>query len=114
MGALGYSSGLIWLIIVLLALGTFALRFSFLAILGDRTLPQFLLRLLRYTPVAVIPGMVAPLVLWPAATGGEPDPLRLTAAVVTLFVGVATRNVIWAILAGAVVLVGGIWLTGQL
>ena len=45
MGALGYSSGQIWLIIVLLALGTFALRFSFLAILGDRTLPPFLLRL---------------------------------------------------------------------
>ncbi len=114
MGALGYSSGQIWLIIVLLALGTFALRFSFLAILGDRALPQFLLRLLRYTPVAVIPGMVAPLVLWPAATGGEPDPLRLSAAAAALFVGVASRNVIWAILAGAIVLVGGIWLTGQL
>ena len=114
MGALGYSSGQIWLIIVLLALGTFALRFSFLAILGDRTLPPFLLRLLRYTPVAVIPGMVAPLVLWPAATGGEPDPLRLAAAAASLFVGVATRNVIWAILAGAVVLVGGLGLTGQL
>ncbi len=114
MGALGYSSGQIWLIIVLLAVGTFALRFSFLAILGDRTLPQFLLRLLRYTPVAVIPGMVAPLVLWPAATGGETDPLRLAAAAASLFVGVATRNVIWAILTGAAVLIGGFWLTGQL
>ena len=113
-GALGYSSVQIWLIIVLLALGTFALRFSFLAILGDRTLPPFLLRLLRYTPVAVIPGMVTPLVLWPAATGSEPDPLRLAAAAATLFVGVATRNVIWAILAGAVVLIGGLRLTGQL
>jgi branched-subunit amino acid transport protein len=114
MGALGYSSGQIWLIIVLLALGTFALRFSFLAILGDRTLPPFLLRLLRYTPVAVIPGMVAPLVLWPAATGGEPDPRRLSAAAASLFGGVATRNVFWAILAGAAVLVWGLWLTGQL
>ena len=114
MGALGYSTAEIWLIIVLLAVGTFALRFSFLSILGDRTLPPFLLRLLRYTPVAVIPGMVAPLVLWPAATGGETDPLRLAAAAASLLVGVATRNVVWAILAGAVVLVGGIWATGPL
>jgi len=114
MGALGYSAPEIWIIIVLLALGTFALRFSFLAILGDRTLPGFLLRLLRYTPVAVIPGMVAPLVLWPAATGGETDPLRLAAAAAALLVGVTTRNVIWAIMAGATVLLGGIWLTGQL
>jgi branched-subunit amino acid transport protein len=114
MGALGYSTAEIWLIIVLLAVGTFGLRFSFLAILGDRTLPPFLLRLLRYTPVAVIPGMVAPLVLWPAATGGETDPLRLAAAAAALLVGVTTRNVIWAILAGAVVLLGGLWATGPL
>ena len=114
MGALGYTNAEIWLIILLLASGTFALRFSFLAVLGNRTLPPFLLRLLRYTPVAVIPGMVAPLVLWPAATGGQTDPLRLAAAIMTLLVGVSTKNVIWAILAGAAVLLGGIWITGPL
>ncbi len=96
----------IWLIIIVLGVGTFALRFSFLGLIGDRELPPFVQRLLRYTAVAVIPGLVAPLILWPAATGGAPDAARLAAAAATLLVGVLTRSVLPAILAGAVVLYG--------
>lgn len=94
----------IWLIILVLGVGTFVLRFSFLGVIGNRTLPPFVQRLLRYTAVAVIPGLVAPLILWPAATGGTPDAARLAAAAATLLVGVLTRAVLPAILAGAVVL----------
>ena len=74
------SSFQIWTIILLLGAGTFLIRFSFLGLIGDRRIPPYFLRLLRYTPVAVIPGLVAPLVVWPAATNGEPDPIRLVAA----------------------------------
>lgn len=102
----------IWVIIVVMALGTFLIRFSFLGLVGDRPLPAWLLRLLRYTPVAVIPGLVAPLVLWPEATGGTPDPARLAAAAVTLLAGVLTKNVLIAIGAGAVTLYTGLWLAG--
>ena len=98
------SGAEIWAIIVLLGLGTFLIRFSFLGLVGDRRLPPIVLRLLRYTPVAVIPGLVAPLVLWPAATGGQMDPARITAAVVTVAVGLWTRNVLAAIVAGAATL----------
>lgn len=94
----------IWLIILVLGIGTFVLRFSFLGLIGDRDLPPFVQRLLRYTAVAVIPGLVAPLVLWPAATGGEPDAARLAAAAATLLAGLLFRTVLPAILAGAVVL----------
>ena len=59
-----YSTFEIWLIIVLLGLGTYAIRFSFLGLIGDRKMPDWLLRHLRYTPVAVLPGLVAPLVAW--------------------------------------------------
>ena len=94
----------IWAIIVLLGIGTFLIRFSFLGLIGSRRLPDWLMRHLRYTPVAVIPGLVAPLVLWPGATGGQPDPARMLAAVVTLVVGVWTKNTLAAIAAGAVTL----------
>ena len=66
-----YSTTELWTIIALLGIGTYLIRFSFLGPLGRVQLPPFVLRLLRYTPVAVLPALVAPLVLWPAATDEE-------------------------------------------
>ena len=106
-----YSDAQIWTIIAILGVGTFLIRFSFLGLIGDRPMPSFVLRLLRFTPVAVLPGMVAPLVVWPPATGGALDPIRLCAAIVTVAVGIWTRNVLWAILAGALTLYGAMGLT---
>ncbi len=111
---MNYSAAEIWLIIAIIGVGTFLIRFSFLGLIGDRPLPSFVLRLLRFTPVAVLPGMVAPLVLWPTATEGVTDPLRLLAALATVAVGVWTRNVLWAIVAGAVTLYAGLGLTALL
>jgi hypothetical protein len=54
--------------------------------------------------------LIAPAVLWPPATGGLTDPARLIAASVTLFVGVAFRSVIGAILAGGAALYLSLWL----
>ncbi|WP_226782012.1 AzlD domain-containing protein [Oceaniglobus trochenteri] len=99
-----YTTLEIWTIILLLGVGTYLIRFSFLGLIGNRPMPPIVLKLLRYTPVAVLPGMVAPLVLWPAATGGEPDLARGVAALVAFGVGLATRNTIWAMLGGAVAL----------
>lgn len=95
-----YSTANIWLIIALLGVGTFAIRFSFLGLMGDREIPSWALRLLRFTPVAIFPGLVAPLVLFPEATGGHPDPARLCSAVVTVVVGITTKNVLKSIGAG--------------
>lgn len=68
-------------------------------------MPEWLLRHLRYTAVAVIPALVAPLVLWPTATGGELDATRLAAAAATFAVGYLTKNVFAAMGVGAAVLV---------
>ncbi len=103
---MSYSTFEIWMIIIIMGVGTFLIRFSFLGLIGDRPMPTFVLRLLRYTPVAVLPGMVAPLVIWPIATEGQFDPIRLLAALATVLIGVWTRNVLWAILGGAVTLYG--------
>lgn len=102
----------IWLVIFGLGLGTFVIRFSFLGLIGDRALPDWALRLLRYVPVAVLPGLVAPLTVWPAATGGATDPARLIAAAVALIIGALTRNVLGAIFGGMAALYLGLWLIG--
>lgn len=97
----GFDHTTIWIVIIGMALGSFALRFIFLGIVGDRPLPTWLLRHLRYTAVAILPALVVPLVVWPSATGGQPDMARMMAAVVTVLVGMLTKNVIAAMLAGA-------------
>jgi branched-subunit amino acid transport protein len=109
-----YSDAEIWTIIVIMGIGTFIIRFSFLGLIGDRPMPAFVLRLLRYTPVAVLPGMVAPLVLWPGATGAQTDPVRLLAAGATVLIGALTRNVLWAITGGIVTFYSLVGLTALL
>ncbi len=91
----------LWIVIILLGLGSFGLRFVFLGIVGNRQLPEWLLRHLRYTAVAVLPALVAPLVAWPPATEGQTDPARLGAAAAALAVGLFTRSVLGAMAAGA-------------
>lgn len=88
-----------WILTVCLGIGTYLIRFSFLGILGGRKLPDWALLHLRYTGVAVFPALVTPLVLWPDATGGVTDPIRVVAAVAAFLVGLK-GSVIWAIVTG--------------
>ena len=101
-----YDQTTLWIIIFGLAVGSFALRFVFIGLVGSRSMPEWLLRHLRYTAVAIIPALVTPLVIWPSATGGDPDVPRLAAATVTFTVGFLTRNVLIALACGAITLFG--------
>lgn len=107
-----YDTPTIWLLIALLGAGTYLIRFSFLGLVGDRKMPDWVLRHLRYTPVAILPGLVAPLVMWPDATGGETDPVRLAAALVTLAVAWWWKNMLAGAAAGAATLAVLIWAFG--
>ncbi|MEO0372642.1 MAG: AzlD domain-containing protein [Pseudomonadota bacterium] len=102
----------LWIVIIGLGLGSYIFRFAFLGIIGDRELPPWILRHLRYTAVAILPGLVAPLVLWPPATGGELDAPRLAAALITIVVGLTTRSPLMAIFFGAATLYAGLYLAG--
>jgi branched chain amino acid efflux pump len=102
----------LWIVIIALGIGSFFLRFVFTGLVGSRALPDWLLRHLRYTAVAILPALVAPQVIWPQATGGETEPARLAAACVTLLVGLLSKNVIAAILSGAFTLYGLLYLLG--
>ncbi|MCL6282844.1 AzlD domain-containing protein [Ruegeria sp. 2012CJ41-6] len=102
----------IWIVIASLAIGSYALRFVFIGFVGGRAMPDWLLRHLRYTAAAIIPAMVAPLVVWPSATDGKPDIAHVSAACMALAVGYITKNVISGILAGAATLYGLLYLVG--
>lgn len=106
------DQGQAWVVIVALAIGTFAIRYSFFGLIGDRDLPPWVMRHLRYTAVAILPGLIAPFVLWPPATGGTPDAPRLLAAAVTLAIGVWKRSVLGAVLSGFGTLYAAQWLLG--
>jgi len=90
----------IWTIIILLGIGTYLIRVSFLAIIGNRELPQWAMRHLNYVGVAVLPGLIAPLLVWPEATGGVLDAPRLLAALAALVFGMWRRSALWSVIAG--------------
>lgn len=88
----GLDDGTIWLVIVVLGVTTYLIRLSFIGFMGGRETPDWALRILRFVPVTVLPALVAPAILWPAATGGEIDPARLAAALAALAAGIIFRN----------------------
>lgn len=102
----------VWTVILLLAAGSYLIRLSFLGLVGGRQLPGWLMAPLRYTTVAVLPALVAPIVVWPAATGGQPDPARLAAALCALAVGVIFRSTLGGVAAGFAAFAAGLWIGG--
>ncbi len=96
----GWSGPEIWFIIVALGAATFVIRFSFLGLIGNREMPPWLLRHLRYTPVAILPALVTPAVLWPEATGGTLSAPHLLAAAMALGIGYWRKNAVLAAGAG--------------
>lgn len=87
-----------WLTLVLAGLATFAIRASFIALAGRRDTPGWVMRLLRFVPLAVLSAIIA---LELAAAGGDPatrvaNP-RLMAGVLAAAVAWRSRNVLLTI-----------------
>ena len=97
---MSYTDAEIWAIIVILGVGTYLIRFSFLGLLGNRELPEWALRHLRYTPVAVLPGLVAPLVLMPENPGDGLDLIRVAPAIATVAIAWWRKSMFFGIFTG--------------
>lgn len=95
----------IWTVIVLLGVITYLIRFSFLGLLAGRQLPHWAAEALSFVPVAVLPALIAPMVVFAPGTRELAEPHRPLAALLALGVGMATRNLLAAIAAG----MGGFW-----
>jgi branched-subunit amino acid transport protein len=88
----------LWLSIGGAGVVTFALRLSFIALLGTIEIPPFLRRALRFVPVAVLTAVVIPLLFYENGTlevslGNERSLARLAAALIAW----RTRSVLFTI-----------------
>lgn len=93
-------SGL-WLLIVVIGLGTFALRLSFIHFWGRIELPQIVHRALRFIPAAVLAALVVPALVRPEGViDFSPHNLRLIAGLLAAAVALLTRNVLFTLAAG--------------
>lgn len=92
------STPLLWLTLLGAGAVTFALRFSFIALLGRIEMPPFLGRALRFAPAAVLTALVMPLLFYEhdalqVSLGNE----RLLAGAVAALIAWRTRSVLFTL-----------------
>ena len=93
----------IWLFFTLLAVGTFALRLSFIYLFGKVNMPGWLRRALRFVPASVLAALVFPALTYPnGALDLSLDNVRLLAGIGGALVAWKTRNILWTIAVGMV------------
>ncbi len=88
-----------WLLVVGMAIVTFAVRYPPLVLVGRVALPRAVLRALRYVPVAVLTAIIVPAVLLPEGAFTPISPHAL-ASVVAGIVAWRTRQLLPTITAG--------------
>ena len=93
----------IWLLFVVIAAGTFALRFSFIYLFGKMDMPDWLRRALRFVPASVLAALVFPALTY---SNGAFDlslgNIRLLAGLGGALVAWKTKNVLWTIVVGMI------------
>ena len=99
------SGASLWLTMLAMGLITFALRVSFIALSDRFKLPPLVQRALRFVPVAVLPAIVVPAVVFQESgleltLGNE----KLLAGLVSGVVAWYTKSIIWTIAAGMIAL----------
>jgi branched-subunit amino acid transport protein len=101
-----HSGAVIWVLVVLIGLGTWLIRLSFLALLGRvEQVPPTIGRVLRFIPAAVLAALVLPALTHSA---GELDLAtdRFAAGAFAAIVAWRTKNVLATIGVG----MGALWL----
>jgi branched-subunit amino acid transport protein len=95
------STTLLWLTILGAGAGSFALRLSFIALLGHVQMPLLLGRALRFVPAAVLAAFVVPLLLYDSgALEVSPGNERLLAGLVAVLIAWRTRSVLLTLVGG--------------
>lgn len=104
-----------WTLIILLALGTWAMRALPIMLHGKVAHPPWLERLLKHVPVAALTALVVPGALYlHVGDAYTIAPARLIASVAALLVALRTKNVLATLVAGMVVLWVAQWLVAAL
>jgi len=92
-----------WPLVLILGVGTYLIRYSFILIMDKVTFPKAFHRMLRFIPAAVLSALVVPGVLLhkngvTTFAGWE----RVGAALVAVVVAWKTRSILWTIVSGMV------------
>jgi branched-subunit amino acid transport protein len=88
----------LWLTIVGAGVGTFALRLSFIALLGRVEMPLFCRRVLRFVPAAVLTAFVIPLLFYEnGALHVSIDNERLLAGLIAVIIGWRTKSILFTL-----------------
>ncbi|GAK60277.1 branched-chain amino acid transport [Candidatus Vecturithrix granuli] len=100
------SDSIFWLIVLVLTIGNYLFRLSFIAIFGQRAIPPLLDRLLRFVPVAVLPALIVPALVFQKGIlyVGLENP-RLIAGLLAAIVAWETENMLATIGVG----MGTLW-----
>ena len=91
-----------WIAAVLVGLGTYLSRASFIVTLADRDLPPVAIRAMRNVGPAVLSALLASIVVGDRGLPGLWQPLELTALAVAALVAVRTRNLTFVLISGMV------------
>ncbi len=93
----------LWMLFIALALGTFALRYSFIYLFGKVDVPNWLRDALKFVPASVLAALVFPaLVYSEGILDISLNNIRLLAGIGGALVAWRTKNVMWTILVGMI------------
>ena len=93
----------LWMLFIALALGTFALRYSFIYLFGKVEVPDWLRDALKFVPASVLAALVFPALVYSEGTLDiSLNNLRLLAGIGGALVAWRTKNVMWTILVGMI------------
>ena len=93
----------VWILFLALALGTFALRYSFIYLFGKMDMPDWLRDALKFVPASVLAALVFPALTYTNGTLNLTlNNIRLLAGIGGALVAWRTKNVMWTILVGMV------------
>jgi len=94
-----------WLVMFASGLVTYAIRLSFILMVGHRQIPSLLMRALRFVPPAVLTAIILPEIVMPGGNILQPlQNARLFSGLLAVVVAWCTRSVLWTILVGMVTL----------
>jgi branched-subunit amino acid transport protein len=95
----------LWGIFLAVALGTFAMRLSFVELYGRLRIPPLLSRALMYVPASVLAALVLPAVIYPGGHGEfVVENPQIPAAIAAGWIAWQTRNTALTLAAGMGVL----------
>jgi branched-subunit amino acid transport protein len=91
----------LWLTMIAIGAATYAIRLSFIALLGQREIPDLLRRALRFVPPAVLSAIILPEMLFPGGMlNGSATGARIIAGMLAGVVAWRTKNVLLTIVVG--------------